>query len=145
MELEFWKPIYESTNNTSQKELDELLQSIQDGSNIMREEDIIVKVGQYNPSQNCEGAAIGYLKIVSQIGSKLPKLSYDLLIITLRPLSFMGMEEAVSFQMWVNRLLKTNKEDFDDAQKEWITTIMKDEDFINDVFSEIYDLEERFE
>ena len=145
MELEFWKPIYESTNNTSQKEMDELLQSIQDGSNILRDEDIIIKVGQYNPSQNCEGAAIGYLKIASQIGSKLPKLSYDLLIITLRPLSFMGMEKASSLQMWVNRLLKRNKEDFTESQREWITTIMKGEDFINDVFSEIFDLEEHFE
>lgn len=145
MELEFWKPIYESTTNTSQKEMDELLQSIQDGSNITRDEDIIIKVGQYNPSQNCEGAAIGYLKIASQIGSKLPKLSYDLLIITLRPLSFMGMEEASSLQTWANRLLKRNKEDFTESQREWITTIMKDEDFINDVFSEIFDLEERFE
>lgn len=144
MELKFWRKIYEMNNNTSEKEIADLIRSIQNGTNTLNDEEVIIKVGRYIPSYNCEWAAHGFFEISSTICPIRPNLTHDLFIITLRPLYYIGIEESSLVQTWVKGLLESRAHSFNKEQMEWIQNRIKDENFIQQAFTAVKWLEEQF-
>ncbi|MBY0117979.1 hypothetical protein [Paenibacillus xylanexedens] len=65
------------------------------------DEEIIQYVERFQPSQNCEGATKGYFSIISHICYYRPDLEHPLMKIALRPLYYLGVENASDAIKWV--------------------------------------------
>jgi len=74
------------------------------------EDAVIVKtIQEYIPSQNCEGAAYGYLRAIAHILYYRPRLEKELLKKFLEPLYYIGIEKASEVFSFADNLLHDQK------------------------------------
>ncbi|WP_336789669.1 hypothetical protein [Paenibacillus sp. MMO-177] len=140
-----WKTIYNKTNNqTTCKEIDELLSSLNEGRCNLSDDEITIKVGCFIPSQGCEGAADGYLELLATISPLRINITQNLLIIALQPIYYMGFEETESLCQYIAAVARDGHF-LNNFQKKVLADLATQETLIESAFTTMLQYEETYQ
>ena len=140
-----WQTIYNKTNNqTTRKEIDEMLSSLNEGRCNLSDDEITVKVGCFIPSQGCEGAAEGYLELLATVLPYRTNIAYNLLIIALQPIYYMGLEETESLCQYIAAVARKSRFLNNDQQKV-LADIAAQKSLIQSAFTTMIQFEQTYE
>jgi hypothetical protein len=128
-------------------QLQDILKSVDKDPYKYSYEEIITTVDQFLPSQNCEGAALGYFSIISHICYFRSDLEKPLMKIAIKPLYYLGLTDPENEIKWVQSYVKkkslfqnnyyfTSKQGENWIQNEFITKLDTVEAIIKEIVIE---------
>jgi hypothetical protein len=132
-----WKATYDLSVRTAGEELESIIESIRNGSCTLTDDEITIKIGQFTPSYNCEGAAIGFFKIMSLICPYRQSLIDNLLMISIRPVYYLGIDTVEGIVQFMTEIsIKT--------QQNWLRELSNNTIQIQTAFENLLKNEEKF-
>lgn len=140
-----WKEIYDVNvrPRVTRGEINELVKKLQNQEDVSKDE-VLRSVGLAIVSQNAEAAADNYFEIISKVAPYNKELEKELLAITLRPIYYMGVESSEGVKKWINYLLENSKIELNDTQKKWLLAVSDNKKLIDDAFTKLFELENKY-
>ncbi|MGO4543001.1 hypothetical protein [Paenibacillus sp. 2TAB19] len=144
MKYAMWQTIYNKANNqTPHEEIDEMLSSLENGICNLSDDEITVKVGCFIPSQGCEGAADGYLKLLATVSPFRTNITQNLLIIALQPIYYMGFEETESLCQYIAAVARDGRY-LNKAQQKVLADLATKKTLIESAFTTMLQFEKTY-
>ncbi|MBA2937287.1 hypothetical protein HZF08_03140 [Paenibacillus sp. CGMCC 1.16610] len=140
-----WQTIYNKANNqTTREEIDELLSSLEDGICNLTDDEIIIKVGRYIPSQGCEGAVHGYLEMLAAVSPFRTNITHNLLVIALQPIYYMGFEETERLCQYIAAVAREGR-NLNNSQQKVLADLATQKTLIESAFTTMLKLEKLYQ